>query len=514
MSGRVQTVRAAVGSLAVALCAVALCGQASAAQARAVLAPHADHPTGGFDQYGGSMAVQLARTGWFRTTLLGGRWWLVDPDGHPFFSEGVDTVTSYGGLPDANGNFQYANTVQGLYGSPQSWAAAQLIRFHDWGVNTIGAWSEPDLSLFADQIPYTPIIPIIGAATVTNGLPIPTGLTTSLGENANGELQDFFAPSWSSMVDSRIWTATHGLENDPYLLGYYTDSELPWLQDAAGRTPLDVYLAMPADAPGKHALVDFLRLRYHGSFTALKADFPTLTATSWVELYQPDQPVGLVRSAGASATMFAWTGVVAKRYFAVTARALHMSDPHHLNLGVKFIAGLTPLSVIDAAARYVDVMSVDFYEGSPGANAQEVALRTIFPEIASTAGMLDQFSQSGRKPVLISEFGYRAADSGLPNSIPQGFVTVPTQQARGEATSNYVQCALNTPYIVGTHWFEMTDDPAAGRIGDGENSNFGLLSVGDTPYTPVTDALAGVHTEAYQRLTNPESLPCVPVGPQ
>jgi hypothetical protein len=48
--------------------------------------------TGGEDRYGGRLDVRLRATGWFHTQKAGGRWWLVTPDGHGFFSLGVNTV--------------------------------------------------------------------------------------------------------------------------------------------------------------------------------------------------------------------------------------------------------------------------------------------------------------------------------------------------------------------------------------------------------------------------------------
>ena len=40
--------------------------------------------------------------------------------------------------------------------------------------------------------------------------------------------------------------------------------------------------------------------------------------------------------------------------------------------------------------------------------------------------------------------------------------------------------ALESPYIVGAHWFQLVDQSVAGR-GDGENYQAGFLTVGDVP---------------------------------
>ena len=47
----------------------------------------------GFDGYGGYLGIDLGATGFFRTAHYRERWWIVDPAGHPFFSQGINHVT-------------------------------------------------------------------------------------------------------------------------------------------------------------------------------------------------------------------------------------------------------------------------------------------------------------------------------------------------------------------------------------------------------------------------------------
>src|SRR5512138_2692279 len=46
------------------------------------------------DAYGGWTGRTLAATGRFRVESVDGVWWLVTPDGHPFFSAGVNNISS------------------------------------------------------------------------------------------------------------------------------------------------------------------------------------------------------------------------------------------------------------------------------------------------------------------------------------------------------------------------------------------------------------------------------------
>ena len=83
-------------------------------------------------RYGGLAAKRFEATGFFRTERVGGRWWLVDPDGCRFLSVGLCSVN----LSMFDG--------PGKYGSKDAWAkaTAALVRKH--GFNTLGRWSSAE----------------------------------------------------------------------------------------------------------------------------------------------------------------------------------------------------------------------------------------------------------------------------------------------------------------------------------------------------------------------------------
>lgn len=99
-----------------------------------------------------------------------------------------------------------------------------------------------------------------------------------------------------------------------------------------------------------------------------------------------------------------------------------------------------------------------------------------------------------RRPCLIGEFSFRSADSGLPNTNGAGPL-VATQTERAAAYRRFVTAALSKPTIVGFHWFEHADQPAEGRF-DGENSNFGIVSINDEVYGDLAQAMKSVNAEA------------------
>jgi agarase len=441
-----------------------------------------------WDPYGGWTGQSLGATGNFRTEKVDGRWWLVTPDGHPFFSNGLNSIRPTGTI-DRNGNAAYLDTILTKYGSEAAWADAQITRFDTWGINTVGGWSA--VELFAGRIPYT------------------VSLSLADHDVATGRMADFWSPAWVSDVATTTATAAAGRLNDPWLVGYYLDNELHWTTDFRARDQLDYYAERAQGEAGKVHLVNWLETRYGGDFSAFSDDFTT-SASDWVSLL--DATTLTNGGPGAVATRDAWSAELAERYFSVTGAALRAAAPNHLNLGTRFFGQLIVPGVLDAAARHVDVISINWYELTPEA---EALTGRLGPAFLPTADTLAAHRNRTDKPLLISEFGWRATDSGLPNTWPPLQVVVATQQARADQYRNFAQCLANTGDVVGAHWFGLVDQPAIGRA-DGENSNWGFVTEGDEEYELLTQAAADVADLAYAPAIDPawSQGACEPIGPQ
>jgi len=169
----------------------------------------------------------------------------------------------------------------------------------------------------------------------------------------------------------------------------------------------------------------------------------------------------------------AFAALVGQRYFETTCAAIKAADPNHLVLGGRF-AYVPPPGVIEAAATHCDVISINCYDLDPG--------RTV-----------DAYKGT-QKPCLIGEFSFRGSDSGLPNTNGAGPL-MRTQAERAAAYRRYAAAALSQPAIVGLHWFEHADQPAEGRF-DGENSNFGVVTINDEVYDELTQTMKSLNVEA------------------
>ena len=102
--------------------------------------------------------------------------------------------------------------------------------------------------------------------------------------------------------------------------------------------------------------------------------------------------------------------------------------------------------------------------------------------------------------MLVTEFSFRATDSGMPNTYPPPWLIQPPVANQKQRADKFEQCAttwMSQPYFVGYHWFQYFDEPNAGRAGDGENGNYGLVTIDDEPYTEFVDRLTSVNRRVW-----------------
>lgn len=418
----------------------------------------------------GDARVSLSATGWFRTERLCDRWWLVDPEGHPFWSVGVNSATPTGLQDATTGRYPYGEAVAAAYASEADWALATAERLQGWGFNTAGSWS--------DHGHLGPLLP--GAVN----------LHLSGGDWESGAVADWFDPAWEADV---VTAASAGARpDDPLLIGYFIDNETRWGPDWRGlETLLQLYLGLPSTAPGKQAAVALL-LERHGDVATLNAALGTTFADEAALLAETGAWDALDPGASPAAdTLTAdFLTLSADRYFSVTAGAIRAADPNHLILGNREVSVMVRLEVYEAAAPYVDVLSINSYAYLDGVEPLALAL-------SGAPSRADGFLAVHERvdlPILVTEFGFRADDAGLPNSWPPVYPRFPTQTERTAAYVAVTRERQAVPWIVGQHWYMWTDDPPNGRF-DGEDNNWGLVSLTDTPYEELTLGAAAVNAE-------------------
>jgi hypothetical protein len=293
-----------------------------------------------------------------------------------------------------------------------------------------------------------------------------------------------FSPGYESRIDELCaqYVAPH--KDNRRLIGWFLDNELPWFGDFGWRSDphrslLDLMLQLPAADPNRQAAVAFLRTSY-GDFADFSREWQT-SAKSWDELAAGGVPRAQRKIA--DQVKQRWAGEVAERFFTVCCAAVRKHDPNHLILGTRF-AGNAPGPVIAACARHCDVVSINHYAKDGSVDA----------------AWWDRLYALAQKPILVTEFSWRATDnrSGNRNSLGAD-VTVPTQRDRASRYEKFVSQIMARPYVLGMHWFEWADEPENGRY-DGEDCNYGLVDWQDNAY----EELVAMTRQTNSALTAPE----------
>jgi hypothetical protein len=430
--------------------------------------------------WGGAPTGSFDASGYFRVAERDGIFWLIDPDGRRFLSKGVNTVCFDQDHVRDTQRAPYAEACRRKYGSEPAWRAAAGARLANWGFNTLGCWSDEKV---ADASSFR--------LAVTPNLDL--GMSFAWAKEYAQNFPDVFDANFDRHVRNRAHEVCAARAEDQKILGWFIDNELRWGSDWRGADELlTLFLGLRAKAPGRTAAVDWLRARYR-DFQGFNAIWRT-PAQSWdtldlsnqiappytrLPVYQRDakQEHAANHADAARAEFFtacdAFAGLVGQRYFEMACGAIKAADPNHLILGSRF-AYVPPPGVIEAAARRCDVISLNCYD-------------------LDARPIIDAYRAIG-KPCLIGEFSFRSADSGLPNTNGAGPL-VPTQAERAAAYRRYASAALARPSIVGVHWFEHADQPADGRF-DGENSNFGIVSINDEVYEELSQAMNSLNAEA------------------
>jgi len=396
------------------------------------------------DQYGGVVGTPSKVTGFFHTKKVGQRWWLIDPLGHRFLHIGVCSVAAGKSSMDRE-------ATQKRFTGEEQWARATNDLLREHGFNGTGAWSSTEQLRACEHPPvYTQTWSFMGAF----------GRARKLTRQESGHLGylgqciPVFHPDFESFCD-RYAEQLAKAKGDPYLLGHFSDNELPF-----GNTVLDQSLKLDANNPD-------LRPGYEAAKTWL--------AQRKGSAAQPQDLTDTDRSA--------FLEYICDRYFRITTQAIRRHDPNHLCLGPRLYgSSLRAPAVLRAAGKHLDAIAINYY----GAWTPDQKLMAMWAR------------ESG-KPFFITEWYAKGMDSGLPNNTGAGWV-VQTQKDRGAFYQNFTLALLECPDCIGWHWFKYRDNNPLDLSTDPSNrdSNKGVVNWQFEPYAPLLAAMKEVNTNAYR----------------
>ena len=407
-----------------------------------------------YSRYGGYLQKQVKATGFFRTEMIDGRWWFVDPDGYLFLSVGVDCVAPgrggnakdvdkrrnmYGELPPQelfanlqpqrnagnrpgqrnDYNFGFWN-LHRRYGDGFLEKANEMIirRMDKWGINTIGNWSS-------------------GEVIAMNRKAFMVSMRTAGVERGLMGLADVYAPDFREKLDEALGSSVARYKDNPWLIGYFVGNEPAWLEQEARLCDI---ILNGDDKPIKAELSKFLQ---DGDTPERRKEFIYKTF----------------------------------RTFLTAVKETQMKhDPNHLNLGIRF-GNISHMDeeLLKICKESFDVLSFNCYD--------------LYPDWA----MMDRALKITGLPMIIGEYHFGTVDRGMAQSLWQ----VDSQEERGVAYRFYTEKGYAHPGLIGTAYFQWGDQDLTGRRNDGENYNCGLVDVTDRPYPHQVNAMVETAKRLY-----------------
>ena len=399
------------------------------------------------NSYGSWKVEKSVGSGFFRIEKRANRWWIVDPEGYPFIHKGVAVYKP------GTSERQIA-AVKTKYGSNNNWLNQESQYLKDNGFNGLGAWSDVDLVRTAQYpLAYTIIVSPMGSYKSQHIKNYGGKYEVAGWQGYRYDLAMVFDPDFDIYVEKEI-SKIAKYANDKSLLGYFTDNELPWKNDALDR---------------------------HLNFLG-KSEAGYIAAKKWLDDRKgKDASITDVTAED----RLAFTGFYFETYIKKVSAAIKKYDPNHLYLGCRFNQSAEELNnpeIFKVAGKYIDVVSINHYrKWEPD--------QTIMANWANWSG----------KPFLITEWYTKGEDSGLPNKTGAGW-NVATQADRGYFYQNFTIELLKSKACVGWNWFTYQDNDPLNLNTDPSNrdSNKGVVDSDFKPYQPLMDNIKMLNNHSYE----------------
>jgi len=398
--------------------------------------------------FGGYKVKRQEATGFFHVHQIDGRWWIIDPDGYPFHHRAV--VAYEPGRSD-----KQQKALREKFGTRAGWMETETQMLRSYGFNGAGAWSAvEDIRVSASPLAYTVILYPMNQYRSEHIKKFGGSYPVAGWQGYRFNLPMVFDEAFDKHIEQALAPVIQ-YKDDPNLLGYFTDNELPWYTDA-----LDRHLNFLAkDEPGY------------------------LAARKWLDDRKgKDAKVDDITEEDRRA----FSAFFFETYMQKVTSVLRRLDPNHMYLGCRFNQEpnqeLTNPAIFKVAGKYMDIISINHY-------------RKWQPE----QEQMNQWGEWSGKPFLITEWYVKGEDSGLPNATGAGW-NVLTQNDRGLFYENFCIELLRNPYSVGWHWFRYQDNDPEDLTTDPSNrdSNKGIVDSEYTPWLPLLQRMKTVNDRVYQ----------------
>ncbi len=447
-------------------------------------------------KYGGWTKKKFEATGFFHKKHDEKRWWLVDPDGYAFFSNGICYGCRMGTfalvhrienlfewLPDKsdetfkpawttaseipefakrNGkdagkdwdmfNFARANMIRAF---GENWWDAFLTingaRLKQWGFNTVGVnvnnYQDENVWEFVEKLKMPFTFALLNFPKTK--------------KMVFRDFPDVCSPEYEEN-SKKFAEQLRPFKDNPYMIGYFMTNEPEW-SVVKNVNIARILLDCDNSLYSKQELIEFLKNKYK--------NIENLNS-SWNTAFTSFETLG---SAGVKDNddLNEFNVAIIKKYIQTPVDALRAVDKNHLNLGNRY-AGTPGYGYCDADNIY-DIFSANGYRREPDE-------------------FCDTLAKTFENPLFIGEWMFGGSDR---SHISNALINASNQYERGKACANYMQHTMAHKHCVGIHYFELNDEPVLGTY-DGQNMPHGFVNVCNMPYTVCVNEFVKISKNMYE----------------
>jgi len=392
------------------------------------------------DTYGGLQVASLDASGFFRLAQTQGRWFLVTPEGHPFYIIALNGVTPwYGPYKKNSFNSKYRKDFT-------LWANVAVDRANWLGFNTLAYKTAENLLRemkkgLVWKMPFTVLIPF-----------------TENNAASRTEFPDIFSQGFTVFADSVAKRYCGTLKNEPYLVGYFLGNELDFDLHKGGEIHwrsrwVKTLLKQNPGSPARKQFAALVKntfgsvVKLNEAFEGSKHQFSSFDEIGFEQVWPAfkknvPQAVQMIED---------FNALIAQRFYKVTTEAIRKHDTNHLILGSRFGSD-AEMKVLIATNDYTDVVSINKYpQGGK------------FP-----SETFEKMYSNTNKPLFHTEFSYLLEGK---NDV---YPSAPDQETRGRFYTMQVSKVVEQDKIIGFGWHEMIDP--------NDETNFGFLNTHDEFY--------------------------------
>jgi len=414
---------------------------------------------GQYDAYGGWLDVKAPASGFFYVTKKGDRYTLVTPEGHGYYAMGINHMSTYNKEAYTHvGDFQNEARVIEKFKNDLNYLSMN---------NAGGDCPE----IIKDKMPF-----FVTLALTTNAHWLPS---------SRFDFQDVFSPAFIEKTKEYIIRECKKYKDNQYLIGYYWTDTPRWDVVISRNRHLKDWVSylrnLDGDAPGKQEYVRFLERKYktieafNQAYGLHFASFEKIKDARFDHIDFHQEYVI------ADDTEF--LGVIADHLYKLASETIKAHDPNHLILGEKYIAGDHPDPVLLAAAKYVDVISIQpGPEKGPGPGPGK-------EESLFNKSQFDHIHQLTGKPVIVCDHSISFYTKAQPGTL---WHQCKNQEQAGAVTSQYILDCANQQYMIGyNHCMYLSAyDPQRGLLKQG------LLDENGEMHQPLCSLIKQANEEA------------------